>query len=122
MLGNRCPGFFGGRLAGAAIDDLDRANDEDSLRLVRIEVTVFGSERQLGLVDLDNAPQGATVGVDHGAAELLCQQPGGLIGDPELSPELKGRDAIGMGGHQMRGPEPFVQRHLRAVQDGARRD
>jgi len=72
-----------------------------------------------GLIDFHEAVQGVALGRDHGAAELGRQQPSALIGaEAELPPQLKGRDAVGMGGHQVGRPEPHDQRQLGAVHDG----
>ena len=72
---------------------------------------VFRPEGDARLVDLDHPCQRIAVGIDHGFAELVQEQPGRLVRtDPELSLELKGRDAVGMRRDQMRGDEPGAQR------------
>ena len=72
------------------------------------------------LVDLDQARQGGALGRHHGPAQLGAEQPGRLIrAEPEQLLQLQGRDAVGMGGHQIGRPEPGGERQLGAVQDGA---
>jgi len=64
--------------------------------------------------------QQAPPGVDHGAPELVEQQPGGLVAaDAQLPLQLKGRDAVGVRGDTMRGEEPGLQRQVAAVHDRA---
>ena len=80
-----------------------------------------GAGADRGLVDLDQAGQGIAPGRGHCAAQLRRQQPGRLVGaEVELHLELRRRDAVGMGRHQMGGPEPDGERELGAVQDRAR--
>jgi hypothetical protein len=74
----------------------------------------------LGLVDLDQAGQGAAAGRHHAAAQLGAHQPRRLVGaEGELALQLQRRDAVGMGGHQIGRPEPGGQRQLGVVHDGA---
>jgi hypothetical protein len=112
--------------AGAAIADLDGAGDEQ-LSLVTAAAAagrwvVLGAAGDRGLVDLDQACQRRALGRDHGPAQLGAQQPGALVGsEPELLLDLQGRDAVGVGGHQVGGPEPDGERQLGAVHHGAGR-
>ena len=79
-----------------------------------------GAVTDRALVDLDQARQGVALGRHHGPAQLGAEQPGRLIrAEPELLLQLQGRDAVGMGGHQIGRPEPGGERQLGAVQDGA---
>jgi len=84
--------------------DLDGTGDHQ-LTLVAAPVTtgdgvLLGPMIDCGFVDLHQAGQGLAFGIGHGAAELGSEQPGRLVGaEAELPPKLKGRDAIGMGGH-----------------------
>ena len=65
------------------------------------------------LVGLDNAAQRLTPGVDHGAAQLGAQHPGGSVrAEAELALQLQSRDAVGVRRHQKRRPEPGRQRQL----------
>lgn len=111
---------------GAAVADLDGAGDEQ-LALVAAAAAagrrvVLGAAGDRGLVDLDQAGQGRALGRDHGAAQLGTQQPGALVGaEAELLLDLQGRDAVGVGGHQVGGPEPDGERQLGAVHHGAGR-
>jgi len=57
------------------------------------------------------------------AAQLGAQQSRRLIGvESELTLQLQRRDAVGVGGHQIGGPEPGCQRQLGVVHDGSRSD
>ena len=105
-------------------DDLDGADNKQLAGMAASRRTgdggVLGAMIDRGLIDFHEAGQGVALGRDHGAAELGGQQPGALIGaEAELPPQLKGRDAVGMGGHQVSRPEPHDQRQLGAVHDGS---
>ena len=55
---------------------------------------------------------------DHGPPQLGAQQPRRLIGAQRKQPlQLQRRNSVGVGGHQIGGPEPDGQRKLRAVHD-----
>src|SRR6516162_6387738 len=114
------PSWLG--LVGAAIDHLDGARDKDLPGFHRIKKAVVGPERNFGLVDLHHALQRLALGIDHRPPELLRQQPGGLVCDTELGLELECRHAIGVGCHEVRGPEPDRQGQLGAVHHRASRD
>ena len=83
------------------------------------ERIVLAAAGDFGLVDLDQAGERVAAGRDHAAAQLGAEQPGGLVGaQAELALQLQGRDAVGMGGHQIGRPEPGGQRQLGVVHDG----
>jgi hypothetical protein len=71
--------------AGAAIDHLDRAGDQDFAGGAGLEERVAGAERKLRLVHLDNPFEKIAVGIDHRAPKLLRQKPGRLVGTPSWS-------------------------------------
>ncbi len=108
---------------GAGTDDLDGAGEEQ-LSLMTAPLTaangaVLGPVTDRGFVDFHQTEQRLAVRIDHGVAELGAQQPGRLVrAQAELFPQLKGRDAIGMGGHQIGGPQPDDQAQLAAVHEG----
>ena len=83
---------------------------------------VFRAKRHLRLVDLDQVLQQAPVGVDHRAAQLVQQEPGGLVAsEAKLSLELQRGDAVGMAGDDVRGEEPRLEGQVAAVDDSPRR-
>jgi hypothetical protein len=102
-------------LAGAAVDHLDGASDEDLPGFHGIEKAVVSPERNFGLVYFHHALQRLALRIDHRSPELLRQQPGGLVGDTELGLELDCRHAIRVRCHEVRGPEPHRQRQLGPV-------
>ena len=70
-----------------------------------------------GLVHLDQAGEGLPLGVDHRPAQLAHQQPGRLVAaQPELQPQLPGRDAVLVRRHQPGGQEPGAQAEVAAVE------
>src|SRR3954452_22648891 len=102
--------------------DLDRAGDEQlaAVRPAGAGRLALGAKGERGLVDLHQAGERLPLGVDHRPAQLARQQPGRLVAaQPELLPQLPGRDAVGVGRHQPRGQEPGAQRQVAAVQHGA---
>src|SRR3954451_3706153 len=110
--------------AGPAILDLDGA-DYEYLALMAAPAAagqgiVLAAADDLGFVDLDEPGQGAAVASHHAAPQFGTQQPSRLVGaEAELALQLQGRDAVGMGGHQIGGPEPQGQRQLGVMHDGA---
>ena len=73
---------------------------------------------RLVLVDFHQARQRVALGVDHAGAQLVGEQPSAAVrADTELFLELQGRDAVGVGRHQVGGPEPDGERQLAGVQD-----
>ena len=74
------------------------------------------------VVDFDLPVQGVPGGVDHGSPEFVQDPPGRLIPtDAQLVLKQQRRDPSLVGRHQIRGPKPHRQRHLRPVEDGASR-
>ena len=110
------------RLPGGPVDHFDGADDDDLAGLERGVGIVVGAERHLGLVHFDHSLQRIAVGIDHRAPQLLRQQPGGLVGtEAQLPHQLLRRHAVGVGRHQVGGPEPCRQRQLGPVHDRSRR-
>jgi len=109
-------------LTGVAIDHFDGPGNEDFPGIARIEERVAGAERDFRLIDFDHPFEGFPIGIDHRSPQLLGQQPGGLVGEPELILQLPRRHPVGMRRHQMRGPKPCCQRQLGAMHHGACRD
>ena len=84
------------------------------------ERVVLAAAGDLGLVDLDEPGQRAAAGRHHAAAQLGADQPGRLVrAQGELALQLQGRDAVGVGRHQIGRPEPGGQRQLGVVHNGA---
>ena len=107
---------------GVAIDHLDSSDNEDFSGVAGIEERVACAERDFRLIDLDDPFERLPVRIDHRSPQLLCQQPGGLVGEAELILQLPRRHPVGMRRHQMRGPKPNRQRELRAMHHGPCRD
>jgi hypothetical protein len=83
-------------------------------------VTILAAAGDLGFIDLDQAGERRAAARHHAAAQLGADQPGRLVGaEGELALQLQGRDAVGMGSHQIGRPEPGGQRQLGVVHDGA---
>ena len=79
-----------------------------------------GTEREGGLIDLDQVLEQAAIGVNHGPAQLVQQEPGTLAAaEPELGLELQGGDAVRVAGHDVNGHEPDLQGQVAAVHDRA---
>jgi hypothetical protein len=84
---------------------------------------IFAAARDFGFIHLDQAGQRAAARREHTAAQLGADQPRRLVGaEAELTLQLQSRDAIGVGGHQISGPEPGGQRQLGVVHDGSGSD
>ena len=96
-------------VVGAAIDHFDRTGDEDFAGVARLEKRVGYPKWYFRLINLNDPFERFAIRVDHRSPQLLCQQPGGLVGEAELIFELPRRHAVGMGRHQMCGPEPRRQ-------------
>ena len=81
---------------------------------------VFGAERDDRLVGLDQPAERLALGVDHRAAQLGAQHPGGAVrAERELVLQLQRRNAVGVRRHQKRRPEPHRHRQLAGVHDRA---
>jgi len=113
--------------AKAAVFDLDGADDQH-FALMAAPATagdrvVLAAARDFGFIDLDEAGQGAATRREHAAAQLGADQPRRLVGaESELALQLQSRDAIGVGSHQISGPEPGGQRQLGVMHDGSGSD
>jgi len=109
----------------AVFGQLDRAHDEDlsdggAPALLLIDRVMLRAERHLGLINLDEGLQQASFGIDHGAPEFLEQKPGGLVAaDAQLALQLKGRDAVRVGGDDVGGEEPRLERQVAVMHEGA---
>ena len=107
--------------------DFDGADDKD-LALVAATATarqwiIFAAAGNLGFINLNEAGQQAAVRGEHAAAQLGAEQPRRLVGtESELTLQLQRRDPVGVGGHQIGGPEPSSQRQLGVMQDGSGSD
>jgi hypothetical protein len=123
--GGRVVGHFAqADAAGASptVLHLDGASDQHFALMAaataageRIVLTAAGN---FGFVDLNQAGERDPTGRDHAVAQLAAEQPGTAVRpQAELSLQLQGRDAVGMGGHQIGGPEPGGQRQLGVVDD-----
>ena len=105
-----------------SVPEFDGADDEH-LAVVAAPLPaaggiVPGPEWKAGLVDFDQARQRVALRVDHAGAQLVGEQPSAAVrADTELFLELQGRDAVGVGRHQVGGPEPDGERQLAGVQD-----
>lgn len=76
-----------------------------------------------GLVDLDLPPKRLSLGGHHRPAQLLEDQPGGLVArDPELTLELDGGNPRRVGGDEVGGPEPEPKRGVDPMHDRPRGD
>ena len=101
--------------AEATVLDLDSADDQH-FALMATPATasdrvVFAAARDFCFIYFDEAGQGAATRREHAAAQLGADQPRRLIGaEGELALKLQSRDAVGVGSHQISGPEPSGQR------------
>ena len=103
--------------AGAAILDLDGADDQDFALMAASAATgdriVFAAAGDFGFIHLDETGERAAARGEHAAAQFGAEQPRGLVGaESELTLQLQRRDAVGVGGHQISGPEPAVSGSL----------
>jgi hypothetical protein len=102
--------------------DLDRDADERLLAALAAPFEAFFVAAEEELVDLYLVLELLALGRDHRSAQLVQDQPGGLVTrQAELTLQLLGGDPGVMGGDQVRRPEPRAQRCAGAVHDRARR-
>src|SRR5215813_10634361 len=106
----------------AAILDLDGADDQHFALMAPSATTgdriVFTTADDFGFIHLDQTGQWAAIWGKHAAAQFGAEQPRRFVGaKSELALQLQRRDAIGMGGHQIGGPEPGGQWQLGVVHD-----
>ena len=99
----------------AAVLDLDGADNQHFALMAAPAAArdriVFAAARDFGFINLDQTGQRAAARREHAAAQLGADQPRRLVGaESELALQLQSRDAIGVGGHQISGPEPGGQR------------
>ena len=84
---------------------------------------VFAAASDFGFINLDEAGKRAAARGEHAAAQLGADQPRRLVGaEGELALQLQSRDAVGVGGHQISGPEPRGQRQRGVLHDGSGSD
>ena len=77
---------------------------------------VLATQGDRCLVDLHQAVERGASRGDHRPAQLGSEQPGRLVrSQSQLRLQLQGGDAVGVGGHQIRRPEPDGERQLRGV-------
>ena len=98
------------RPIGVAIDHLDGAGNENFAGLAWVKERITGAERDFRLIDFNDPFERFSVRIDHRSPQLLCQQPGSLVGQAKLIRQLLCRHAVGMRRHQMCSPEPHRQR------------
>lgn len=75
----------------------------------------------VSLVDFNNAGQHGRV-VAASLTQALEDEPSRLLGDTYLFAQLKAADALAGSNQHVHGIEPFVQRHMAALEDRARSD
>src|SRR5438067_10805959 len=67
------------------------------------EISTLSLHDALPIFHLDEAGQGAAAGGERAAAQLGAEEPRRLVGaESELTLQLQSRDAIRVGGHQIR--------------------
>jgi hypothetical protein len=113
--------------AAAAVLDLDGADDQHFALMAASAAAgdriIFAAAGDFGFIDLDQTGQRAAARREHAAAQFGADQPRRLVGaECELTLQLQRRDAVGVGGHQISGPEPGGQRQLGVVHDGSGSD
>jgi len=110
--------------AATAVLDLDCA-DHKHFALMAAPATasdwvVFAAAGDFGFIHLDQASERAATRGEHAAAQFGAEQPRGLIRtESELALQLQRRDTVGMGGHQISGPEPSGERQLGVMHNGS---
>jgi hypothetical protein len=113
--------------AEATVFDLDGADDQHFALMAASapagDRIVFAAARDFGFIQLDETRQRAAAWREHAAAQLGADQPRRLVGaETELALQLQNRDAVGVGSHQISGPEPGGQRQLGVMHDGSGSD
>ena len=108
----------------AAILDLDGADDQHFALMATSATTgdriVFTTAGDFGFIHLDQTGQWAAIWGKHAAAQFGAEQPRRFVGaKSELALQLQRRDAVGMGSHQIGGPEPGGERQLGVMHDGS---
>src|SRR5210317_713790 len=79
---------------------------------------VLLAQGDLGLVDFDDVLEKASLGIDHGSAELRQEQPGALVAaQAQLGLQLQGGDPVGVAGHDMDRREPGFQRQMATMHE-----
>jgi hypothetical protein len=106
-------------LVGLAFNHLNSADDEHFPGIPAFEERVAFAEGDFRLIDFNHAFQGLTIWIEHRAPQLLCQQPRGFVGDSKLVLQLQRRHAVGVGSHEMGGPEPRRQRQFGSMHGSA---
>src|SRR5882724_7023837 len=102
--------------------ELYRANDQELADIrdaVTLDRVVLRAQRHFGLVCLHHGLQQGTVRRHHRPAQLVQQQPSGLIaGDAELRLRLLGGNAVRMARQLVDRLEPHPQRQFAPMHDG----
>src|SRR5712691_3383748 len=103
----------------AAAADLDGAHDQRALaELATTSKSFLVTDK--GLIDFNFVPQRLSLGPAHGPAQLMEHRPGRFVApDPQLTLQLKRREARRMSRHQVGGPEPLRQWDPGSMQDGS---
>ena len=110
----------------AAVLDLDGADDQHFALMAapaaaRDRIVYCG--RRFRFHRLDQSGKRAAARSEHAAAQLGADEPRRLVGaETELALQLQSRDPVGVGRHQISGPEPGGQRQLGVVHDGSGSD
>src|SRR5690606_14671689 len=85
--------------------------------------TVLGLAAYIGFIGLyslvraaERACRSRTV---HGLADTMAEEPSAFIGHAQHAGHLSGAHTLLGSGHDMRGEQPFVQRDMAALHDGA---
>jgi len=110
--------------AEAAALDLDGADDQHfglmAAPAAAGDRIVFPAARDFGFIHFDEAGERAAAWGEHALAQFGADQPRRLVrAESELTLQLQRRDAVGVGGHQISGPEPGGERQLGLMHDGS---
>ena len=75
---------------------------------------------EVSVIDLDSTGELARLlPQEHHLHELVLEQPGGRVGHAQVALELESRHVVLGLRHQVHGQEPFGQRQLAGLEDGA---